>query len=77
MGQGRHNLWCFFADYAREQGLLHGGVFWVTADGNKQKVLSSFVEFAESLEQYGLPEARKKQILGRGGVVASEGIGKS
>ncbi len=34
-----------FAECAREQGLVPGGIFWVVADGNKEKVLSSLVEF--------------------------------
>ncbi len=49
----------FLQNVAREQGLVPGWCFWVTADGNKEKVLSSFVEFLESLGRFVLPEREK------------------
>ncbi len=48
------------AEFAREQGLVPGGVFWITADGNKEKVLSSFADFMQSVEKCALPEQDKR-----------------
>ncbi len=58
-GAGKTQLMVSFANCARKQGLVPGGVFWVTADGNKEKVLSSFVEIAESLGRFALPVREK------------------
>ncbi len=57
-GRGRHNS-CFFAEGAREQGLLPGGIFWVIAYGDKETVLSSFLEFVQSLCHCAVPEEEK------------------
>ncbi len=42
VGVGKTQLMVSFAECAREQGLLPGGIFWVIADGDKEEVLSSF-----------------------------------
>ncbi len=61
-GAGKTQLMVSFVECAHEQGLVPGGIFWVTADGDKEKVLSSFVEFVQSLEQCALPEQEKMCI---------------
>ncbi len=59
-GAGKTQLMVSFAESAHEHGLVPGGIFWITADGNKEKVFSSFVDFVQSLEQCGLPERDKR-----------------
>ncbi len=58
-GAGKTQLMVSFAECARQQRLVPGGIFWVIADGNKEKVLSSFVKFVQSLGQLALPEEDK------------------
>ncbi len=58
-GAGKTQLMVSFVEFARERGLVPGGIFWLTADGNKEKVLSSFVKFVQSLGQFALPKEDK------------------
>ncbi len=58
-GAGKTQLMVSFAECVRKQGKVPGGIFWVTADGNKEKVLSSLIEFVESLGRFSLPEREK------------------
>ncbi len=58
-GAGKTQLMVSFAEYAHDQGLVSGGIFWVIADGSKEKVLSSFVDFVQRLGQFALPERDK------------------
>ncbi len=59
-GAGKTQLMVSFVECAREQGLVPGGIFWVTAYGNKEEVLSSFVGLVQSLLQCSLPEQDKR-----------------
>ncbi len=63
-GAGKTQLMVSFAECAREHGLVPGGIFCVVADRNKEKVLSSFVQFVQSLVQFALPMEDKSCTRG-------------
>ncbi len=50
--------------------------FGSIADGDKEAVLSSFVEFAQSLGQCAVPEQEKKLYSGGGGMVEERHLEK-
>ncbi len=50
-GVGTTQLIVCFTECVRKQGLVPGGFLWVTADGDNEKVLSSFVEWDKGEEQ--------------------------
>ncbi len=48
-GAGKTQLMVSFAESAREHGLVPGGIFWVTAHGNKEKFCLRFLSSCKVL----------------------------
>ncbi len=59
-GLGKTELMVAFADRAERDGLVPGGVFWVTVDGGKRDVIDSLAGLAEKLTRRKMSEEERR-----------------
>ncbi len=64
-GVGKTELMIALAERAEQDGLVPGGVFWVTVDGGKEDVIESLAKLAEELkkQKMGKEERRNSNLV--------------